>query len=261
MNIFLAIPTDIASLSVFDSAVVRGYEGGDLESFDPADVEGVRAGLFFGFSTGRDGVFRVRITDDDLSSDEREFAVAMLADLGLRCRSGSVRISGVGFDAETPELPTTRMEPGEYRATVYEILWTASQAFFSETGEPLPDRPADYVVQLAPAPAGSGAYRLPEVALRLETVYLPSVDGEPAFLFPHEGRRLGTPPGTVLISTVILSRTSPSGLCLKACGVEGYPVDLDDYSGLKWKDRVRFEVLGVDPRAGRFQGRFLAKVL
>jgi hypothetical protein len=221
---------------------------------------GVKSGLFFAFEIGGDGVYSLRWTDDDLNADEQEFACAVLPDLGLRCGSGRICASGHGFDDDEAATLTDDLPEGDYRVSVYEVLWRISGAWHDQDGRPRADAPASFVLQAHRCLTSNEPLRASERPLRLDTVWLPGIDPEPEFLYPHPHRRIGTPPGTVLISTVILSSSSPNGLRLNRCGVEQFPVELDDTSGLRWKDRVRFEVLDVDRAAGLIHGRRIEKI-
>jgi len=244
MNGTLHIPTDAASVWVFDPTVVESYAEGDLQQFELSRIVGVKAGLFFAFSVGSDGIYRVRITDGPLTREEQDYAVAKLS-LQAKCSSGALCIGGYGFQANAASGQTISLPTGSYQFDVYEILWWASPLWWRENHEAPPNAPPDFVLVASRLPNATSVYELPQ-DLRLETLYLPGIEPDPEFLFPSTTRRIGTEPGMLLTSTVVKVLSDPPTLRLRPCGPEGFSAELDDTTGLNWRDRVRFRVLEVD---------------
>ena len=255
----LSIMTDCAGFWIFDPAVVAGYPGDDLDTFGFANIEGVQQGEFTGFSLGGDGVYRIRVTDGELTQDERDYAAGILRGLRVRVTSGKLCIGGYGFQNTDEGYASFALEPGLYAIDAHEILWDVSPRWRREDGPVPEDAPPDFVLLLRRQPLGGEPYELPERELRLDTLYLPFIDEEP-FAFPSTTREVGTQPGTVLTSMVIKSPKAPHGFRLKDCGIEGYKAELDDYTGLEWQDKVRFRVTGIDHEAMLYRGVLVEKL-
>lgn len=56
----------------------------------------MRNGLVALMHLGCDGVFKLRVTDGELTSGERDYAACCLELLGLTVESGLIRVSGFG---------------------------------------------------------------------------------------------------------------------------------------------------------------------
>lgn len=253
MNAILTVMTDAASIAAFDPEVVTA----DLveeDEFDFARMQAVRQGLAVAFSVGGDGVYRVRISDGELSSDERDYASAVLDKLRLVVRSGTVVAHGYGLAGAEDVASRSPIAAGTYDVAVYEIAWWMSPTWRAEDGRISGDPPADYVLLLRPAV--TNPYVMPHQQLRLDSFCDP-VSGEMPFLFPSATRRAGTEPGVIMVTTVV---KSPEGLRLKRCGIEQYEGELRDYAGLQWKDRIRFRVLKVDHDRHLYLGELVERL-
>ncbi len=258
MDVKLNIMTDCASIAIFDPAVLTDYARADLDQWPFETIGGVQERLFCGFATGGDGVYRIRVTDQALTVDERDYAAGHLSGLGLRVKSACARIGGYGFQKHAKGYESVAVEPGAYSIEAFEILWDVCPRWWREEHVVPEDAPPDFV--LIVGALGSVPAQVPEPLpeLRLETLYSPYLDEEP-FLFESTTRRVGTEVGAILISTVIKSPKAPRGFRLKECGIEDYKADLDDYHGLAWHDRVRFRVTAVDHKEMLFRGVLLNK--
>jgi hypothetical protein len=258
MNKTIRVVTDTATLAVFDAqARVKHLDDGrdwwDVPLHELPQVAGGEVAIA---SLGSDGVYRVRVTDGDLTGAERAYAAEVVRGLGVRTTSGTVTVAGgealVGPDGPVAAVHDDRMTvalaPGAYHVDAYLIDWSDSPRWWPDGGGEKDDPPHDIVL-----------------TLRARTLPLAPLDREPrlgrsvarSWVFPDEPREIGPVPGMLLTSTV---RKAPNGLTLKECGPGGYAATLVDYSPVEWKDRVRFRVTRVDHLAQTLVGEFVEKL-
>ena len=206
-------------------------------------------------SLGGDGVYRLRVTDGELTQAEHDYAAEVVQGLGVEVASGALFVGpGESLSADDVTVRDSGerggillgVPPGQYRADLYLIAWDKSPCWWTEGGQPPPpDAPADVVMILRPR---SGSFPGVDVEPRL----LGDVD---SFLFDSPGRLLGPQPGMLLTSSV--RKAADGSLCLKDCGPGAYVASLRDYSPVAWKDRIRLRVLEVDHDARRFVGEYV----
>jgi len=202
-----------------------------------------------------DGLYRVRVTDGPLSNQERAYASEMVP-LGVRVESGSLVIAAAEALPVATHVPERALENGGtvipfdaglYNLEISSINWIESGQFWNESGPDRTHAPSDLVISIS---ARQG--------------HFPGVSGEPhvtglrqKWLFPDEPRRIGPEVEMVLVTTV---RKGPKGLTLKECGPMIYSATLEDYSGVQWKDRIRFVVTWVDHGNRTMTGRLLGRI-
>lgn len=259
MDLTLTVQTDCASFAVFDPVVAASCDSDDIDQFEFEAIKAVAEGLLFAWKIGGDGVYRVRVTDGDLTAEERDYASARLPGLGLKVESGTVCISGYGFQGSDVGLSSFRLGEGCYSIEVYEILWSVSPDWWRPDFVVPPDAPSDYVMRITTGPDSTPKLPVSVEDLHLDTLYLP-FQNDPPFLFPSTTRKVGTPMGAELTSVIIKSSNAPQGLRLKECGIEGYKADLNTYDGLVWHDRVRFRVTAIDHDQMLFVGELIEKL-
>lgn len=248
----ITYPTDCASLILYDVDVARaaGLTDPDSWSFEYAELEAVRDGRVAIASLGGDGVYKVRITDGDLTQDERDYAAHCLKPLGLKVESGRISISGYWFDDKSDFV--VDVPPGSYSVTLYDISYWQSPRWWGEDHRTTDGAPADYVAVLTPH---DGPLDIP-TELRLDYL-LEWEPGPTKYLFESSTRVIGPQVGMELVSTV---RKSGDGLILKECGPGHYRASLTSYDGLSRKDQVRFRVVSVNHEEEALQGELIAKL-
>jgi hypothetical protein len=253
MNSLVEFFTDTATLAIFDPIRLKhrvtGASDWWCENF--LELEEVRSGAIALLSLGGDGVFRARITDGHLTPDERDYAAEVVRGLGLEVTSNAVYVGpgeclpGGGF--ALPDLKRgimLEMKNGAYNVDAYAIEWSDSPRWWNEEHTIREDAPTDFVLVIQ---CRSSPFRQPDSEPRFSGV-------DDRFLFDSPARRVGPEPGMLLTTSV---RKGPSGLTLKDCGPRYYQATLVDYSSVKWKDRIRFEVLSVDHKSRLITGKFI----
>ena len=249
----ITYPTDCASLLIYDIDVARaaGLTDPDSWSFEYAKIDAVKDGRVSMASLGGDGVYKVRVTDGDLTPNERDYAADCLQPLGLRVESGRVCISGYWFDEECETF--VDVPPGLYTVTLYDIsFWQSPRWWSPDQQQTPPDAPADYVAILQPR---QGDLTIPD---ELQLDYLRNWEPGPTkYLFGSSTRLVGPQVGMELVSTV---RRSGDSFTLKDCGPGDYSASLTSFDGLGRSDRVRFRVVSVDHEDETLVGELIAKV-
>ena len=254
MNSLVTFFTDTATLAVFDQ-VRLAHRVADVcdwwtDSF--LELDEVRCGAIALVSLGGDGVYRVRITDGELTTNEHDYAAEVIRSLGFEVVSNAVYIGpgeclpGGGFDA--PDIDRgimLEMKNGVYNVDAYSIQWSDSPRWWNEENAIPDDAPPDVV--LVVQARNHDPFRQPDSEPRFR-------DCGDHFIFDSSSRRTGPEPGMLLTTSV---RKGPSGLTLKDCGPCLYSPKLVDYLNVKWKDRIRFEVISVDHKAHSMIGKLV----
>ena len=244
--------TDTATLAVFDPIRLkhRVTAASDWWCDTFLELAEIRSGVIALVSLGGDGMFRARITDGDLTLDERDYAAEVVQGLGLEVISNSVYVGpgeclpGEGFGScDLKRGIMLEIKNGPYDVDAYAIEWFDSPRWWNEDHAVPEHAPPDIVLVIQ---GRGGPFRQPNAEPRFKEL-------SDHFLFDSPRRRIGPEPGMLLTTTV---RKGPSGLTLKDCGPCHYQARLVDYSNVKWKDRIRFEVLSVDHKARVIAGKF-----
>jgi Family of unknown function (DUF6386) len=256
INETLIFSTDAATLAVFDPQLLQSKvaAAGDWWVGQFHCVPEVADGRIALFGLGGDGVYKVRVTDQELTDAETSYATAAIA-LGIQVTSGYVFVGageclpgdGVQFDSSNAANGTPLAMPaGEYLLTGYSIEWQAAPDWFADDAQPVPAAaPADLVLQLAPRV-------VPFAAPRANPRFFAAAED---WLFPERPRRLGPVPGMLLSTSVALRRDD---LVLKPCGPGSYRPVVPDMSRLRWKDRARVRVVAVNHDAREFTAEIVA---
>lgn len=244
--------TDCATLILYDVEIARaaGLTDPDIWMVDFAQLEAVRDGRVAIAALGGDGVYKVRITDGNLTQDERDYAVRCLKPLGLKVESGRIDVSGYSFDERCERC--VDVPRGSYSVALYEISYWQSPRWWREDQRTPDNAPADYVAVLTPY---DGPLTIPD-ELRLDHL-IDWKSGPTNYLFDSSTRVIGPRIGMELVSTV---RKSGNGFLLKECGPGDYRATLTNYDGLSRKDQVRFRVVSVNHDEETIQGELIAKL-
>ncbi len=252
--------TDAATLAVFDPEVLR--HRADAESdwwcLDFLQLEEFRSGAAALVALGGDGAYRIRITNGDLTLDERDYATGVVRGLGVEVASGKLFAGaaecmpggGSGFtSADVKRGLLLDADDGQDEVDVFAINWFNSPRWWRDDHYVPDDAPVDIVAVMKP--------RLTPFA---EIRSQPRLDFYSSnYLFESTTRRVGPEPGMILTTKV---RRGPSNeLCLKECGPCGYAASLVDYSGVAWKDTIRFRVVAVNNEAKQIVGEFVQKAV
>jgi hypothetical protein len=249
--------TDTATLALFDPAVLsaRLNDVCDWWSDDFSSLPEVSAGKITLVSLSADGVYKVRVTDEELAPAERAYASGVVQ-LGLEVVSGHVFVGpGEQLPAEGVQpSPTSQaaarffleVAPGSYEIHAYSVAWEVSPDWYPTPGQP-PETPVppDVVVVMRRRDGEfAGCAGEPRLF----------ADADLNWLFPSDDRRIGPVAGMVLETTVVRRRDD---LLLKPCGPMGYRPVLTSMSGLEWQQRVRLRVLAVNHDAKEFAAELL----
>ena len=253
MEHVITFGTDTATLAAFDPARLahRLGDNADWWCVDFSSIAEVRRGEIALVGLGGDGAFKVRVTDGELTSDERSYATDWIR-LGIVVASGLLFVgAGEKLPGEQqsprPEHPGeaeffTRLHPGEYAAEVYGIHWTDSPDWYTPPGQAVPESaPADVVLRLT---RRDGVFTPPAAEPLLFAA------ATPGWLFPREPRRLGPVPGMILRTSVVRRGNE---LLLKPCGPLDYRPRLKDISGHAWRDELDVRVLSVNHESREFE--------
>jgi hypothetical protein len=245
--------TGTATLALFDPDVLAGRVDDycDWWCGDFLSLEEVVRGDVALIGLGGDGVYKVRVTDGELTSAERAYAADLLH-LGLRSQSGQLLV-GPGEKLPGEQLTPRRddpknarlfcaLAPGSYALDVYGIVWHGSPDWYVEPDQPVPDSaPPDVVVRLAPR---DGDFEPPTIEPRI------FVQTSDRWLFPNEPRRLGPVPGMILRTRVLRKRDD---LVLKPCGPGSYRPIMTDMSGLDGNADIDVRVVAVKHDTREFE--------
>ncbi|MFC2173475.1 DUF6386 family protein [Acidobacteriota bacterium] len=237
--------TDAAALALFDPDVIGEQFEDDPDCWcsDYHLLPEVREGSISILSLGSDGVYKLRLTEGDLSPAEKSYAKEVVKGLGLKVISGRFAAGAAELLSTCEIAPGSEAgeetdfcvpaRDGEYDLEAYSIAWHEAPDWHTEDGLVPEDAPADIVVVLRKR---KGPFQAPE--------------SEPGFadvgdewVFPDASRRLGPAEGMELITEV---RKQRSELVLNPCGPGDYQPLLDDFTGLKWRNVIRIRVVEVD---------------
>ncbi|MDR3616520.1 MAG: DUF6386 family protein [Candidatus Obscuribacterales bacterium] len=256
MDYTVTFATNTATLAVFDPERLGTRVDDDADWWCVGNfwkLNEVASGEIALVNLGSDGVYKVRLTDGQLTADERAYAADHVR-LGAVVTSGWVFIGpgellpgeGLATDPTNAEFARwfCRMPAGAYEVEAYGIDWQECPDWYMP--EDTERAPPDVVLLVTPR---RSAFTVPEGSPSLfERVNsLISLDG---WLFPDELRRLGPVPGMVL-STMVISRRGE--LALKPCGPGEYRPVLQNMAGFKVKDQLDVKVLSVDHERKEFQ--------
>ena len=246
----ISFPTDCASLAIYDPDVAKSAGLNEVDSweFEYEQIQAVKDGQITLAKLGGDGYYKLRITDGELTQDERDYAAYCLEPLGLHVESGIVSVSGYWFDSDLQ----LQIEPGTYWVQLYDISFWESPRWWTEELTTPDDAPADYVAVIKKCDQ--------QIAIPSE-LHLDSMrnwePGPTKFLFESNTRLIGPQIGMELNTTV---RKSPNGLVLKQCGPGDYSAELICYDNLNRSDRIRFCVVSVDHKAKHVIGELVTKL-
>jgi len=257
LNETILFGTDTATLAVFDPALlalrvddVDGWWCGSFHS-----VSEVASGRIALFGLGGDGVYKLRVTSQELTSAESSYATEVIT-LGIEVESGRVFVGagecipsgGAALEPGTEANGSfITVPPGQYNVAVYAVMWEDATDWFTGAGEPVSDSaPADFVLRLTRRVESF-------VALSTEPRFVAGLEAQ--WLFPEQPRRLGPVPGMILSTSVALRRDV---LVLKPCGPGGYRPIVEDMSRLRWRDRIQVRVLSVNHQAREFVAEIVA---
>jgi hypothetical protein len=254
----ITIATDTATVAVFDPAVLQHRLAVEADWWCRSfrELPEVRDGRIVLFSTGADGIYAARITDGDLTQDERayareQFRFGMVVESDRLFVGPAEYLVGEGFSpTDSAEFDRFFVEwnPGTYSVDLFTIDWAESPRWYVPTGMKVPaDAPADLVLIVRPA--------LRPVTVTSE----PRVSGaQDSWLFTDELRVVGPVIGMTLVTTVI---KTTSGLALKHAGPGGYRPVLSELAGLQWHDKIVVCVDQVDHAKREMQVLFVRRSL
>lgn len=249
--------TDTATLALFDPELLadRVRDASGWWCVDFLSLERVVRGDIALIGLGGDGVFKVRMTNGELTSSERAYA-ADFVPLGVRVTSGLLfvgpgeHLPGEGFlpqpgDRETAAL-FCPVNTDTYSAEVYGIVWHDAPDWYVAPGAEVPESaPPDVVVRLTPR---EGEFVPPTTEPR---IFVETAD---RWIFPEEPRRLGPVPGMTLRTRVVRRRDD---LVLKPCGPRDYRPILKTTTDLDWNDEIDVRVVAVNHETREFEAELV----
>ena len=180
MNSQFRFFTDTATLAIFDPERLkhRADAESDWWCLDFLQLEEFRSGSVALVALGGDGAYRVRITDRDLTPDERDYATGAVRGLGVEAVSGKLFagpaecIPGGGSvfaptDVNRGLLIDT--ENGRYDVDLFAITWFNSPRWWSADGSGPDGAPADIVAVLKSRvmPFMKSAHNCVSISIRL----------------------------------------------------------------------------------------------
>jgi hypothetical protein len=252
--------TDVATLAAFDPAMLAHRLGDDCdwwcENFTA--LEEYQRGEIALVGLGGDGIYKVRVTDGDLTADERSYATESLH-VGVVVTSGQLFV-GAGeelpgeYFSPSPEDPEKAkffmsLAPGDYSVEVYGIMWNNSPDWYAPPGSPVPESaPADVVLRLS---RRQSAFTARDVEPHL------FMNVDRGWLFPEEPRRLGPLPGMILRTSVVRRREE---FLLKPCGPLSYRPIMKNMSGYEWREEVDVRVLSVNHESQEFEAEVVQRL-
>jgi hypothetical protein len=239
--------TDTATLVVGDPALIRDHARRDANWWRHERES--RHGQTAVIRLGGDGVYKIRITDQNLSFDEAAYASEVVT-LGLEVASGELFVGPLEYLPGEVTLPegcfTFSLPAEEYALNAYSVAWHDAPDWFVLPDGRSPDSaPADVALVIAP---------------RTKSIVAPATEPRlfgttRGWVFPELPRRLGPTPGMELSTSVVRRRDD---LVLKPCGPAGYRPVIHDMSTLRWRDRVRLRVLNVDHDSHEFVAEIIS---
>jgi hypothetical protein len=251
--------TDTGTLAIFDPARLddRVSANSDWWCSDLLELEEIQTGSVALVSLSGDGVYRLRITNGDLTVDERDYATCLVSGLGVEVSSGELFVGpaecvpsgGSGFTAtEVSRGLLLKTENGQYDIKMFAIDWLNSPRWWRDDHSISDDALVDLVAVLRPRSTPfTGVDSQPRLNFSSDT-----------YIFESTTRRVGPEPGMILTTKV--RKNLSSELCLKDCGPRGYQASLVDNAGIAWKDTIRLKVLSVDHTSKTLIGEFVDKV-
>lgn len=171
MNVSLDLWTDAAGIFLFDPALFVG-------SADPADYESalarVRDGSCAAVGLQGDGTFVLRLTDDDLTPDERALLNETVGPVGVRVESGQLYASGMdlpGYPIESYRNhgagDFVSLAAGYYEVLFHELRLAAVQRGLPGYVAVLRPRSAPFAAPLE-LPQFNGGWEQDDLIRRLE---------------------------------------------------------------------------------------------
>jgi hypothetical protein len=247
--------TDTATLAVFDPDRLGPRVDDDADWWCVGNfwkLNEVASGEIALINLAGDGVYKVRLTDDQLTANERAYAANCIR-LGTVVTSGWLfvgpgeRLPGEGLTTAPtdPELAGwfCRVDADSYEIEAYGIEWQDCPDWYMP--EDTEHAPPDVVLLLRPR---RGSFIVPETELNLFGLSDSSMPRS-RWLFPHEPRKLG-PVVDMVLRTEVVSRRGE--LVLKPCGPCEYRPVLPNMAGFKVKDQLDVKVLSVDHEMKEF---------
>lgn len=252
--------TDAASMAVFDPTVIIDRVEDDVVWFAASqfhELKEVVAGDCAIVGLGNDGGYKIRVTQEELTEEEKAFAKDK-AHLGLKIVSGNLVVGALevlpGGNIYTTFESINDLQGGfidipngEYDLHIYGLDYNILNELPDDADIALQDSLPDIVVVITPRTEKF-------VAPAEENVFF--IDTDKPFLFasPLRKKILAKRRGAQLIgkrikAKVYKSTTSEHGFSLRehdSNWPNGYDVELEDYSQIQWKDRLVLEITAVD---------------
>lgn len=267
------LSTDTATIALFDPEQLTHRLKDDCDWWiDIQSLPEVSQGDMVIVGLGGDGFYKVRVTNQELSEGERDYAKYVTPDLGVQVISGKLFI-GVGEEIPGEGGPLEQgldelsrcggafiqMPNGHYTVRCYGI------DIFEIPGEPTPecreleDILPDVVIQILP-----GKATIP--VLKEDPSFFCDPDKKYLFKSSHRTARkkLKTAreklqPGSILHAKIMkLGDTPPPNNLVvrenynidpslnRISWPLGYTIVIDDWKDLKWADRVTLKVCSID---------------
>ncbi len=259
--------TDTATIALFDPKALTHRINDECDWWvDSQTLPEVHQGNMTIIGLGGDGLYKIRVTSQDLTEDEKDFAKYVTQDSGVHVMSGKIFI-GAGEEIPGGELTINqginelsecgggfiKLPNGDYTIRVYgiEILEISGEPTpeYNDLNKTLPD----VVIQILPGKA-------PISYLKDEPILFNDPDKKYLFnsnrratmkKMQEERNRLRS--GSILHGKI--NKLPPSTLVLREdWGVDrmswpsGYEVIIDDWKDIKWKDKLVLKVTSIDKK-------------
>jgi len=245
--------TDTATLAVFDPATMQERIHSEADWWcngDLKNLEEVRNGLISIVSVSNDGYYKVRVTTESLTQDEKDFSRCVIGPLGVASKSEKV------FIGKGECLPG-----GDYLISPKDI--SSGDGKFIE----LPAGNYDlyfYFVNAAGYASESKVKSLPDIVVTIvnRTNTFLNVNTEPridstieTFLFPSKKNASKLKPklNKILKAKVWSTTRTTSGKAIKEISGSFWPdeyrsfeIILEDMSQVEWGDRITIKTTRLD---------------
>jgi hypothetical protein len=242
--------TDAATLVVYDPVVIqeRIQDSIDWWCVDFKELEEVKNGLISLVSLSNDGSYKVRVTTESLTQNEKDFARSVMGPLGVTSKSGKVFIGqGECLPGEGDSISSENVSPREGKFIElpvgnYDLLFYYIKATDYANQKLVNSLPDIVIVISERAGDFSGVDIEPRINDFVETFLFPSIKNA-SKLKPKLNKKIR--------ARVFSTKRTSSGLALKDDGpwpsnYRGFEIVLEDMSQVEWKDRILIKTTRLD---------------
>lgn len=242
--------TDTATLAFYDPIVIkeRIHDEADWWCGDFQDLEEVKNGLIALVSLSDDGSYKIRVTTESLTQDEKDFSRSVIGPLGITSKLGKVFVGkgeclpGGGSSISPDSVSSGDGKFIELPAGNYDLLFYYINAT-SYASEKLVKSLPDIVVVITER---EGNFSSIDIEPRIDPL-------TETFLFPSQRNASKLKPklNKKIKAKVWKTPRTASGKAIVKDGswpdsYRGFEVVLEDMSQVEWKDRLIIKTIRLD---------------